>query len=208
MLNTCPGCGEWEVEKAIEPDGLFAVCSCCGHRQPFLRLPLFRVVGASASGKSAICRALMGRVTSHVVLESDALWRAEFDTPSEGYRAFTDTWLRLVKNIAQSGRPVALFGGGIPGQIERSPERRYIGDVNYLALICDDETLVARLRARAAWRGSAEPAIVARELSYNGWLRSSAVRTQPPMALLDTSRLSLDECAGRVERWLQRPAAN
>jgi hypothetical protein len=207
MFNTCPGCGEWEVEKAIDEHGPFAVCSVCGHRQSFLLLPLYRVVGASASGKSTICRVLMGRVTSHVVLEADVLWRAEFDTPSDEYRAFTDAWLRLVKNIAQSGRPVALFGGGVPGQIERSPERRYVGHVHYLALVCDDTSLIARLQERLAWRRSAQPEIIERELRYNGWLQENAALTDPPMTLLDTSATPLDECAERVERWLRDPLA-
>src|SRR5215472_9131018 len=88
MFNICPECGEYSEEKAIDPSGPFAICSFCGHAQRFERLPLFIVTGASGSGKSTVGLALVRRLRECVVMETDILWRPEFDTPQDGYRTY------------------------------------------------------------------------------------------------------------------------
>lgn len=116
MMNVCHNCGLYRADKTINPEGPFAICPECGHRHPFLYLPLLIVSGASGSGKSTICHHLLGGQTKFglchevVLLDCDILWRAEFDTPENNYRDFFETWLRVCKNIGQSGRPVVLFG--------------------------------------------------------------------------------------------------
>ncbi|MBN1922962.1 MAG: hypothetical protein JW892_17070 [Anaerolineae bacterium] len=54
MFNTCPKCGAYRADKIIDPDRAIAICPECGHRHPFLRLPLLIVSGASGAGKSTI----------------------------------------------------------------------------------------------------------------------------------------------------------
>lgn len=62
-----------------------------------------------------MCQRLPGRLREVVLLEADILWRAEIDKPEDMYREFFQTWLRVCKNISQSGRPVVLLcAGGIP----------------------------------------------------------------------------------------------
>jgi len=92
----------------------------CGQRHRFLRLPLFVVSGASGTGKSAVCRYLLGNLAEVVVLDSDILWRPEFGSTGAGSPTFCETWLRVAKNIGQSGRPVVLFGSavGVPDNVE------------------------------------------------------------------------------------------
>lgn len=87
-------------------------------------------------------------------------WRSEFDTPDTQYGDFFETWLRICKNISQSGRPVTLFGAGagVPENIETCVERRYFTEVHYLALVCSDDVLQDRLLTRPAWRGSQKSA--------------------------------------------------
>jgi len=67
------------------------MCPECGHRHPFLQLPLLLVSGASGAGKSTICHALLGALPEVVLLDSDILWRPECDTPADRYRAFFET---------------------------------------------------------------------------------------------------------------------
>lgn len=206
MFNVCPACGAYEVEKAIEPAGAaaaFAVCPRCGHRRRFLRLPLFVVTGASGSGKSTLALALPARLPECVVLESDILWEAGFDTPSDGYAAFRDLWLRLAKNVHQAGRPVVLCGTAVPEQCEGRPERRYLAEIRYLALVCDGAVLAERLRRRPAWRESGGDAFVAEMVRFNAWLREHAAGTAPPMDLLDTSILSVEAATDRVAAWVR-----
>ena len=56
MLKVCEACGAWLDDAVVEGDE--AVCTACGHRRPFVRLPLFRLTGASGSGETTACRGL------------------------------------------------------------------------------------------------------------------------------------------------------
>lgn len=203
-MNICIQCGEDHPDKVIEPDGPFAICPECGHKQSFLQLPLLLVGGASGSGKSSICQFLLGKRQDVIVLEGDLLWREEFNKPDEKYRDFFETWLRLCKNISQAGFPVALFGAGmaVPENIEPCVERRYFAKVHYLALICDEDVLTTRLRCRPAWRRSGDHEFIERNVEFNQWLMENARRSEPPINLLDTTRLSIGEAADEVFKWI------
>ena len=207
MFNVCENCGQYRADKAIETHGedSFAVCPECGFRRRFLRLPLFIVGGASGTGKSAVCLRLAGRLSEAVVLESDVLWMDAFADP-EQYPVYFDLWLRMAKNIAQSGRPVLLFGAGlgVPANIEPRIERRYFSRVHYLALVCDEAQLAARLRARPAWRHADADAWIAGQVDFNRWYREEAPHGQPAVDLLDTTRASVTETAEQVSAWLRR----
>lgn len=202
MFNVCPGCGEYSDEKEVDPAGPFAICPSCGHRERFVRLPLFVVTGASGTGKSSVALRLAPALRDYVCLDGDILWRPELDDPDDGYQAFRTLLLRVAKSIAQAGRPVVLMAGGSPEQFEASPERRYFTTLHYLALVCDDSVLVSRLTARPAWRHSAGHAVLDRERSFNRWLRENASKTVPPMTVVDTSAISDRDAARRVAAWV------
>jgi len=209
VLNVCANCGAYHADKRIEPDGPYAVCPACGHRERFRRLPLLVVGGASGTGKSVLCRELTGRVDEAVLLDGDILWRPEFATPEDGYRGFFETWLRLAKNIAQSGRPVALFNAGmvVPGNVEPCVERRYFMRVHYLALVCEPEELARRLRARPAWRESGDGAWIQEQVRFDQWLRANA-HGDSPITLVDTTNLSIQAAAERVAAWIHGIASS
>jgi predicted kinase len=201
MFNVCHHCGLYHADKIIDPAGPFAVCPACGHEHPFKQLPLLMVSGASGAGKSTVCHQLLGTLTQAVLLDSDILWRPEFNKPDEKYRDFFETWLRMAKNISQAGRPVVIFGAGtgVPENIEPCIERRYFSAVKYLALVCDDDHLAARLRARPAWRGSGERAYIEDHLTFNRWFK-----TQGEMITrLDTTHAMVNETAEQVRDWIK-----
>lgn len=203
MLNTCPHCGAYRVDKSIDPAGPSAICPDCGHAEPFRQLPLLLIGGPSGAGKTAVLRALIGRIDEAVLLESDILWRSPFNTPDDNYRDFFETWLRMAKNVGQSGRPVVLFGAGfvVPGNIEPCVERRYFSTVSYLALVADETTLTDRLKARPAWRESGGDGFVESQLAFNRWLRS--YDDDPPITRLDTSDTSVAETIAAVAVWIR-----
>lgn len=201
MFNVCPNCGEYRADKIIVPDGAFAVCPVCGFQHKFVYLPLFVLTGASGAGKTTTGLALAAKAKDFVVMESDILWRDEFNQPATDYRNYRETWLRVCKNISQAGKPVILCGTAVPAQFERCVERRYFSRIHYLALICEDEALASRLRSRPRWRGSHKDEYIKEHIAFNGWLKSKAQRTEPPMGLLDTSAMTEEECAAEVERW-------
>jgi hypothetical protein len=69
-------------------------------------------------------------------------------------------------------------------------------------LVCEDEVLARRLKSRPDWRGSSAAEYIQRHVSFNGWLKANAQSTEPPMALLDTSDITVDESVERVHQWM------
>src|SRR5262244_3045508 len=182
MFNACPNCGEYRPDKIVVPEEAYAVCPACNHRHKFVRLPLFVLTGASGVGKTATCLALAAKAKDFVVMESDILWRAEFNQPATDYRNYRETWLRVCKNISQAGKPVILCGAGVPAQFEQCVERRYFSEIHYLAMVCEDDVLGLRLQNRPAWRGSSADDYVKTHVAFNRWLKDNAPSTQPPMS--------------------------
>ena len=206
MFNVCTACGLSHVEPEFDGSG-HLVCSSCGGRRPFRRLPLLLVGGPAGAGKSSVGASLLGGLTEAVVIEADLLWRREFDTPEDGYNEYFRLWLRLAAHISQSGRPVALFGAGfaVPHNAEPLRERRLFSAVHYLGLVCDDEVLTARLRARPSWRNTTDE-LINEHVKFNHWLKEHAATTEPPVTLIDTTRAAASETAGRVAAWLRERA--
>ncbi len=203
MLNVCPQCGQYRADKTIDPKGPYAICPVCGARQPFKRLPLLLVTGASGAGKSAVCRLVTAIALPEVVpLDSDILWMPVFDQPEEGYRTFFETWLRLCKNIHQSGRPVVLFGAGlgVPENLLNCIEARYFTSFHFLALVCSEAELRRRLEIRPAWRQSRDPAFIDEQVRFNQWFQDYA--GQPPIQLLDTTAANPQETARQTRDWI------
>jgi hypothetical protein len=203
-LSICDACGAWSDNVRVAEGPPALVCPACGHRRPFTRLPLFALTGPSAAGKSAVGTLLTGRLRECVVLEQDLLWLPDQLDPADEHRQFRRLWLRLVAALHQNGRPVLLCGTVVPGQLEACQERPLVGDIHYLALVCDEAELEARLRARPAWRAWTDDK-VARMLAFNRWVKDHAATTTPPMELLDTTGRSVAESAAAVRAWvLQR----
>lgn len=203
MLNVCYSCQEYRADKIIDPSGPFAICPLCQHKHPFRLLPLLIICGPSAAGKSTICERLAGTIEEVVILDADILWRPEFNTPDTQYRDFFETWLRLGKNIGQSGRPLLLLNAGaVPENVEPCIERRYFSEVHYLALVCSDETLVQRLKQRPSWRKSSNEQFITGQLAFNRWFKERAADAAPKITLVDTSHTSIETTVEQTKRWI------
>lgn len=199
MINLCGQCGAYIVEKEIVESGDYAVCPRCGIKRKFLRMPLFIVTGASGAGKTAACGLLQQMTRQAAVLEGDILWDDRFNTPDNNYREYRELWLRVCKNISQCGKPVVLCGSATPEQFECCAERRYFSVIHYLAVVCGEETLQKRLRNG---RGVTDENWIHSSLEFNRWLKENAQKTAPQIHLVDNSRLSKEETAGKILRWL------
>lgn len=202
MFNVCPNCGEDRADKIIDPEGLYAVCPDCNYRHKFVRLPLFVLTGASGVGKTTTCLDLAAGTNDLVAMESDILWRDEFNQPETNYRNYREMWLRVCKNISQAGKPVILCGAAVPAQFEQCVERRYFSAIYYLALVCDDEVLAAQLRDRPAWRTTRADEQIKEQVAFNCWLKENAQGTRPPMTLLDNTEITVGQCVEKVMRWV------
>lgn len=206
MMNVCKHCGMYRADKTIDPTGPYAICPECGHAHQFRQMPLLIVSGASGTGKTTVCDRLIGVYQDAVLLDSDILWRDEFNQPQDNHNGYFDMWLRVCKNISQSGRPVVLFGAGmgVPDNLEHCTERRYFTDIRYLALVCESDTLAQRLRARPAWRGTQNDAYITEHQRYNQWFKTYvAEKNEPPITLLSTENRTLDETVRDVAAWIR-----
>ena len=202
MMNVCFQCGMYHADKIIDPTGPYAICPECGYKHPFQYLPLLIVGGASGTGKTTVCQHLLGKNLQVVLLDSDILWRSEYNTPDTNYREFFELWLRISKNISQSGRPVVLFGAGagVPKNIEGCIERRYFSRVCYLALVCSDEVISGRLMQRPHWRNTHNPAFIEEQIRFNHWFLSN--EKEPEIRRVDTTNAPLEETIVQVISWI------
>lgn len=202
MLNVCFQCGLYRSDKIIDPAGPYAICPECGFKHRFLQLPLMIVSGASCAGKSTVCRNLISKENRAVLLDSDIIWRPEFNSPETKYRDFFETWLRLGKNISQSGRPVVLFGAGagVPENLEYCIERRYFSKINYLALVCSDEKLEERLKQRPEWRGTHNADFIQDQVRFNNWFKE--YKGEPKIELVDTTLSTPEQTTREVLDWI------
>ena len=201
MLNVCPHCGAYAVEKFIDPSGPFAICPFCHHAHPFLQQPLFIITGASGAGKTTVCDGLVPLMRDQcVMLETDILWGV---TPV-GSDTYHNMWLRIAKNIAQAGLPVVLCGTDLPEDVEECPERRYFSTVYYLAMVVDDPLLAERLKQRPQWRQSGSTEFVERMVQFNRWLKAHASTTNPPMTLYESNDQSIAQTTDEVAGWIMK----
>lgn len=183
----------------VRTDGSLVVCPECGHERSFVQPPLCIVTGAAGTGKTTVRRTLAGSVDA-VFLEDESITpdACEFDSET----AFNEYVLRLCRDVAQSKVPPVLFttGLGVPDNVEGLINRRYFGDSHYLALVCNDDVQVDRLRARPGWEGSGYWADVDKQVEFNNWFKENAV--EEGIHLVDTTSKSVDETVTEVAEWL------
>jgi hypothetical protein len=203
----CAACGAW-VEPILDHAAQTVRCPDCSHTEPRRFGPLFIVTGASGVGKTTIVPELQRLLTSWDIFETDILWDSGGD-----WEMIKCNWLRIVHSIAQSCRPVILCGTIIPANLENCDTLPAFTTIYYLALHCYNTVLAERLSARPAWRGFTE-ALIETHLQFNQWLLDNAdTAFEPPLSILDTTRLSPQQAAravreGAVAHWRQEPLSN
>lgn len=203
MFNTCPNCGIYHPDKTIkqEADQSFAVCPACGYEHPFLSLPILFLSGPSGVGKSTIGLRLLRETKGLIVIETDIFWIEPLHNDTE---LRWELMLRVAKNAMQSGQPVIMVGTALPQHHTNSIEKRYFSDMHYLALVCDDQLLENRLKARPEWRGCGTADYITPQLQFNQWLKDNHHLRKPPIQILDNSELSIEKTYQQVCTWIEQ----
>lgn len=109
-------------------------------------------------------------------------------------------WMKLCANISQIGKPCVVCGACTPKQFENLPERELFSDMYYLAVVCDDKTMMQRM---TVGRKVTDENWIASSMQFNNWLKENHDKTEPNIDLLDTSNLTPEQAAEYVDRWIK-----
>ncbi len=161
--------------------------------------PLFIITGASCVGKSTLCNELFINEKEYIVMESDLLWNNIYNTPDNDYYEYNRLWLRVCANISQIGKPVVLCGCRIPKQLENLPERELFTNIYYLAVVCDDEILINRMREG---RGVSDENWINNSVDFNRWLKRQSKEAMSCITLIDNSNTSPAQAAKIADDWI------
>ena len=195
---------------------------------------LFLVFGASGAGKTFALEALRERVPDLAVHDfdeigvppgADTVWR---------HRA-NERWIRRALDYQTAGTDLLLAGQTPFGELLAAPSAPLLEAISACLIDCDDDTRVARLRARgpewfahagdlqdyldwAEWmrRHASDPTWrtdVIREDATEGemcWMRWSDWTAEDPrwrVRVLDTSGLPVEQVANELAEWIAEERA-
>lgn len=193
MYNRCRKCGSFSTEKTV--GDRFVECPICGYKEPFKKLPLFCLTGASGIGKTTAGLELAACYDNVITLEGDMVWIPEIDnTPETDYRKFRERILRMAKNVAQGGKPTLITGCTVPGQYEICDERKFIGNIYYIAVVCEEDILAQRLFNR----DHCSQEFIDSQKQFNHWFGENYDKYEPNIILVDNTHCEITETAKKI----------
>ncbi|RXZ77643.1 nucleoside kinase [Paenibacillaceae bacterium] len=158
------------------------------------KLPLFIVTGSSGSGKSYVINELRTILPDFDIFDIDNL--REVGVTDE--QQIRDVWLRVARNIAESGRMTIICGTAMTWDIEKCIDFPYFKHVYYLNLHCDEETREKRLRERN-WPEE----MIQDYKNFANWLLENADKEYtPPMPIVDTTNADVIDVAAQIKKWV------
>ncbi len=201
MYDICYSCDEPYQDEGVGPDQIYT-CPRCGFRQRFQAPTMFIITGVSGTGKTTLWSEMLIRKDKPdlVYLDSDMLLPLNQFIKEE----YWSYWMWIGFKIAQSGRPVALFGWSDPSNHENASQRKHFSAIHYLVLTCDPVVLERRLRERPEWRGSSKPEFIKMALDANQRFIDTAAKTPLSYTLLDTTNKTREECVTELMNWINR----
>ncbi|MBR1711716.1 MAG: hypothetical protein IJ719_23310 [Clostridia bacterium] len=206
MFYSCGKCGAFRPDQIIDTEKNLVICPECGDARPFKRMPLYAIGGASGIGKSALCKAIAGKVNGVVVLDGDVFSDGKRYS-TQNTEDFYENVLRIAMNISQSGVAVAIFhaGFGVPANLEHCIARRYFSEIHYLGIYCSDQELVKRLSTKSSAQGASGKGYITAMKGFNAFFRSyySPDSQTPEMDKIDTTDSTPEKTAEKVIEWIQ-----
>lgn len=159
------------------------------------KMPLFIVTGASGVGKTTVIKELRGLLPDADIFDIDSI----HPFVGEDWNKIQNIWLRVARNIAESGRISIICGTMMPWDVEKCEDYQYFKKIYYLNLHCDDETRELRLRARN-WPED----MIQEHKSFAKWLLENADKAYtPPMPTVETSKTGVNEVALQISEWVR-----
>jgi predicted ABC-type ATPase len=189
-MHYCQAC---DTAQLMEPSADAAACAACGRTDPLARrADLFVVTGASGAGKTTVFEPLLAELAGRCMV-FDVDWLIDPLSRQAGgvdWVAFRDAWLHVAHGVAQNGLPTMLLGPFIPEHLAGLPGRRWVADIHFVTLDCDDDERRRRIEARPAWRGRD----IDEQVEFGRWLRDN-------LPTVDTGSCSPADTARAIASW-------
>lgn len=198
MIGTCPFCGNWQWDKEVI--GSKVRCPKCGGTWPFRKLPVYILTGCSGVGKTTTGQALQKMTDEYLVLDSDMFHSLLQPTTDEGHMQVVEQTLSLSKNTNQSGKLTIWTKAGLIDKLPLAYHARFFSRIKVLALTAEEDELRRRM---TEGRCIADPEWIRSSVEYNAYFRSHTSIGSVAYDTLDITRLSPEEAAAHVLRWLQ-----
>jgi hypothetical protein len=196
---------------------------------------LFLLFGSSAAGKTFALDALNGRVAGLAIHDFDEIGVPAGANTGWRHRAI-EQWVSRALDYQAEGTDLLLAGQTPFGELLAAPSASRLNAISACLIDCDDETRVARLRARghgwleqtggdlqdylnwAAWMRehavdpSSRTEVIRHEATLNEmrWTRWSDWRAGDPrwrVRTIDTSALPVENVADELVEWIDAERA-
>lgn len=164
------------------------------------KLPLFIVTGSSGAGKTYVITELRKALPDFDVFDIDNLRECGITDQTQ----ILNVWLRVARNIAESGRMTIICGTAMPWDIEKCMDYSYFKHVYYLNLHCDELTREKRLRERN-W---SDEMIQDYQNFAKRLMEIADEQFTPPMPTVDTTDTGVADVASQIKEWVHRYAGN
>ena len=163
---------------------------------------LFLLIGSSAAGKTFALDELRRRGLDMAIHDFD-----EIGVPPGADQAWrrrsNEVWIRRALDLQADGRDLLLAGQTPYAELLASPSATLLDAVAVCLIDCDDETRLARIRARGPEWLSRSGAELADYLASAEWLRHHAGGPGGWLATVDTSGVPVERVADAVVEWIE-----
>lgn len=162
------------------------------------KVPLFIVTGSSGSGKTYVITELRKVLPGFDIFDIDNLRECGLTNNIQ----MLNVWLRVARNIAESGRMTIICGTAMPWDVEKCLDYPYFERVYYLNLHCDELTREKRLRERN-W-----PDAMIQDYKHfaKRLIEIADGEFDPPMPTVDTTNTVVTDVACQIKEWVLRYA--
>ncbi|CAG9622754.1 AAA family ATPase [Sutcliffiella rhizosphaerae] len=158
------------------------------------KLPLFIVTGSSGSGKTYVIPELRKVLPDFDIFDIDNLRECGITDQTQ----ILNVWLRVARNVAESGRMTIICGTAMPWDVEKALDYSYFNHVYYLNLHCSEEVRETRLRERD-WP---ENMIQDYKNFAQKLLEIADKEFSPSLQTIDTTETNVTDVASQIKEWI------
>ena len=198
MIGICPRCGNYDWDKEVT--GNQVCCSKCGETWRFRKMPLFVLTGCSGMGKTTTGIEIMKQQNEFIVLDADMFYSIMPHDTQEDYYNQIEQVESLSKNIMQTGKTVLWTMAGNLDKLNHVYNRRFIGEIYCLALVCEEEELRRRM---TEGRKITDEGWIQSSVEYNHYFKTHDCLADMPFEVFDTTGKSVPQVAEYVIGWVK-----